>query len=110
MQVKEILDEYGRTPDKLIGAMLAYQKATSCNYLTKEDIKEFSVETGIPISRVYSIATFYSLLSTKIRGKHIIQVCYDVPCYINESVNVVKELEKYLGIEMGQTTTDGLFL
>lgn len=109
MQVKEALDKYGRTADKLIGAMLAYQKSTPCNYLTEDDIKEFAKETGIPESRVYSIASFYSLLSTEPRGRYIVQVCYDVPCYINDSVNIVNELEKILEIKMGQTTTDGLF-
>ncbi|MCK5811586.1 MAG: NAD(P)H-dependent oxidoreductase subunit E [Clostridiales bacterium] len=109
MLVKEALDKYGKTPDKLIGAMLAYQKSTLCNYLTEEDIKEFAKETKIPESRIYSIASFYSLLSMKERGKYIVMVCYDVPCYINGSVNVVNELEKILEIKMGQTTTDKLF-
>lgn len=109
MQVKEVLLKYGNTPDKLIGAMLAYQRSTPCNYLTEDDIKEFAKETGLPVSRVYSVASFYSLLSMKPRGKYIIQVCYDVPCYVNGSVNVVKELEKKLKTKMGGTTDDGLF-
>ena len=109
MQVKEALDKYGRTPDKLIGAMLAYQNTTPCNYLTEDDIREFSKETGLPESRIHSVASFYSLLSTKPRGKYIVQVCYDVPCYVNNSVNVVKELERMLKVKMGGTTDDGLF-
>jgi len=109
MQVKEALLKYGSTPDKLIGAMLAYQRSTPCNYLTEDDIREFSKETGLPISRVHSVASFYSLLSTKPRGKYIIQVCYDVPCYVNDSVNVVRELESKLRTTMGHTTDDGLF-
>ena len=109
MQIKDVLEKHGKTPDKLIGAMLEYQKSTLCNYLTTEDINEFSRQTNIPVSRVYSIATFYSLLSIKKRGKYIIQVCYDVPCYVNDSVNVVKELEKNLNIKMGHTTENGMF-
>ncbi|MFO7611963.1 MAG: NAD(P)H-dependent oxidoreductase subunit E [Clostridia bacterium] len=109
MQVKEALEKFGRTPDKLIGAMLAYQKTTPCNYLTQEDIREFARETGLPESRVHSVASFYSLLSTKPRGNYIIQVCHDVPCYVNNSLNVVRELEQKLKIKMGQTTDDGLF-
>lgn len=109
MQIKDALDKFGRTPDKLIGTMLAYQKTTACNYLTEDDIREFAKETGLPESRVHSIASFYSLFSTKPRGKYIIQICYDVPCYVNNSVNIVKELEKSLKIKMGQTTYDGLF-
>jgi len=109
MQVKDVLDKYGRTPDKLIGAMLAYQNSTPCNYLTEEDIKEFAKETGLPESRIHSVASFYTLLATRPRGRYIIQVCRDVPCYVNNSVNVVKELERILKISMGNTTEDGLF-
>jgi NADH-quinone oxidoreductase subunit E len=109
MQVKDALDKYGRSPDKLIGAMLAYQNSTPCNYLTEGDIREFAKETGLPESRVHSVASFYSLLSTKPRGRYIVQVCYDVPCYVNDSVNVVKELERILKVKMGGTTENVLF-
>lgn len=109
MQVKDALEKYGSTPDKLIGAMLAYQRSTPCNYLTMDDIREFAKETGLPESRVHSVASFYSLLSTKPRGKYIIQICNDIPCYVNGSMNVVRELEKKLRVKMGQTTEDGMF-
>ncbi|MDD3930862.1 MAG: NAD(P)H-dependent oxidoreductase subunit E [Eubacteriales bacterium] len=109
MKIKEILDKNGRTPDKLISSLLEYQKTTLCNYLTEDDLREFAKETGIPLSRISSVASFYSLLSTESRGRYIIQVCYDVPCYVNNSVNIVKELEKNLGIKMGQTTEDETF-
>lgn len=109
MKIKEILDKNGRTPDKLISSLLEYQKTTLCNYLTEDDLREFAKETGIPISRISSVASFYSLLSTESRGRYIIQVCYDVPCYVNNSVNIVEELEKNLGIKMGQTTEDETF-
>jgi len=89
--------------------MLAYQNSTPCNYLTEEDIKEFAKETGLPESRIHSVASFYTLLATRPRGRYIIQVCRDVPCYVNNSVNVVKELERILKISMGNTTEDGLF-
>lgn len=109
MQVRESLDKYGRSPRNLIRAMLEYQRNTECNYLTEADIMAFAEETDLPVSRVHSLASFYSLFSTKPKGKYIIQVCYDIPCYVNNSINVVKELEKSLKIKMGQTTYDGLF-
>lgn len=109
MKIKEILDKNGRTPDRLISSLLEYQNTTLCNYLTEDELKEFSEETGIPLSRISSVTSFYSLLSSERRGRYIIRVCYDVPCYVNDSVNVVSELEKKLGIKMGQTTEDGIF-
>ena len=109
MRIREALEKYRKSPGSLIRAMLEYQRSTPCNYLTEADIEAFAEETNLPISRVYSLAAFYSLFSTKPRGKYIIQVCYDIPCYVNNSINVVKELEKSLKIKMGQTTYDGLF-
>ncbi len=109
MEVKKVLDKYGNSPGRLLGAMLEYQRSKPQNYLTEEDIKAFAKETGLPVSRVYSLATFYSLFSEVPRGRYIIQVCRDVPCYVNGSVNVVDELEKLLKIKMGQTTEDGMF-
>ena len=109
MQVRESLDKRGNSPRNLIRAMLEYQRSTECNYLTEADIEAFAKGTGVPVSRVHSLASFYSLLSTTPRGRFIIQVCYDIPCYVHNSVNVVKELEKLLKIKMGQTTYDGLF-
>ena len=109
IRIRESVEKHGKSPNRLIRAMLEYQRGTKCNYLTEADLKAFAEETGLHESRVHSLASFYSLLSTTPRGKFIIQVCSDIPCYINNSMNVVKELEKILKIKMGQTTYDGLF-
>lgn len=109
MQVKELIDKKEKTPDKLVGILLEYQQTKNRNYLTKEDLKAVAEEMGLPESRVYSVATFYSLLSTEPRGKHVIQICKDVPCYVSGAFNVRDELEKALKISMGETTKDGLF-
>jgi NADH-quinone oxidoreductase subunit E len=109
MQVKEILDKHGRAPENLIGALLEYQNSSAQNYLSEEDLREFAKETNLPISKLYSIATFYSMLSTQKRGKYIIKLCYDIPCYVNDSLSVLAEIEKVLGITIGETTEDGLF-
>lgn len=109
MEIKEIVNKQGRTPDKLIGIMLECQSSSAQSYLTPEDIAQIAVEMNLPESRVYGVASFYTLLSTEPRGKYIVQVCNDVPCYVKGSMNLVSELEKELGIKMGETTEDKLF-
>ena len=109
MHLDEIVRRKGKTPDKLIGILQEYQKSRNRNYLTKEDLKAVADQMGLPESRVYSVATFYSLLSTKPRGKHIIQICRDVPCYVNGSFDIREELETMLQISVGETTEDGVF-
>lgn len=80
MVLNEIVKAQGKTPDKLLGVLLEYQKTKNRNYLTNEDFKDVAKKMSLPESRVYSIATFYSLLSVKPRGKYVIQLCRDVPC------------------------------
>ena len=109
MKIKEIVDKHGRTPDKILAIMLECQELSDQKYLKSEDILTLSQEMGVPESRIYSIASFYSLISIEPRGKYIIQLCNDVPCYINGSMNLADELEKILDIKMGKTTKDGLF-
>lgn len=109
MEIKEIVQKEGKSPDQLLGILLEYQKTKNRNYLTKKDLKAIAEEMGLPESRVFSVATFYSLLSVKPKGKHVIQICRDVPCYVNGSFNILEELESALQIGIGETTQDGLF-
>lgn len=109
MHLKEIISKKGKTPDKLIGVLMDYQKSKHRKYLTKEDLKAVADAMELPESRVYSVATFYSLLATETRGMHVIQICKDVPCYVNGAFNIKSELENMLQIGMGETTADGMF-
>ncbi len=109
MDVKEIVDKHGRGREKLLEVLLECQEQSEESYLSPEVVFEVSQEMNIPESQVVGVASFYSLLSTCPRGKHIIQICNDVPCYINGSMNLVEELENLLGIKMCETTKDGLF-
>lgn len=109
MELNEIVHKKGKTPDKLVGVLLEYQKSKNRNYLTNEDLKNVAKKMDLPESRVYSVATFYSLLSVKPRGKYVVQICRDVPCYVNGAFDLRKELETALQISVGETTKDGLF-
>ena len=109
MQLTKIIEKHGKSPENLIKILLEYQSSNGKNFISKDEVKTVAKELGITESRVYSVITFYSLFSTKPRGKYIIQVCRDVPCYVNGAGNVVKELEDILGVKMGETTKDGVF-
>ena len=109
MKLSDIIARHGRSPENLIHILLDYQGSKDSNYISEEEVKLVANELSVTESRVYSIITFYSLFSTKPRGKYIIQVCEDIPCYVNGSVNIVEELEECLRIRMGETTPDGIF-
>ena len=109
MDVKEIVKKHGTTRNKLLDVLFDCQSQSEKSYLSEDILFEVSKEMNIPESQVVGVASFYSLLSTKPRGRHIIQVCNDVPCYITGSMNLVEELEGILGIKMCETTEDGEF-
>ena len=63
----------------------------------------------MPAIRVYEVATFYTMYNLEPVGKHHVQVCTNLPCWLRGSDAVVGASEKTLGVKMGMTTGDGLF-
>ena len=109
MQLMNLIKKHGSKSENLINILLEYQDGKSDNCILENEIKTVAKELGISESRVYSVITFYSLFSTKPRGKYIIQVCNNVPCHVNESGEIIKELEDNLRIKFGETTPDKVF-
>ncbi len=64
---------------------------------------------AMPPIRVYEVATFYTMYNLQPVGKHHVQVCTNLPCWLRGSDNIVGACEKTLAIEMGMTTEDGMF-
>jgi len=64
---------------------------------------------GIPASDVEGVATFYSQIFRQPVGRHIIRVCDSMTCYVGGHESVVSEMQKQLGIGLGQTTSDNRF-
>lgn len=62
----------------------------------------------LPIE-VYEVASFYSMFNLKPVGKCVIEVCRTSSCWLNGAEDVVRHMEKKLGIKNGQTTADGMF-
>lgn len=105
----DIIKRIGKTPDKLIEVLLEVQRQSKENCITEKDLKIISKELDVSISKAYGVATFYSMLSTKKRGKYVIQICNSGPCYVKNSKKVAKAFESILGIKIGEITEDGLF-
>lgn len=59
--------------------------------------------------RVYEVASFYTMYNLAPVGKHHVQVCTTTPCWLRNSDAVLETCRKTLGIEIGETTKDGMF-
>lgn len=104
--VKDVLQGY--PGDKYLLGILKDVQAR-LGWLSDEAITEVARELGLPSSKVYGVATFYSLFNTEPKGEHIIRVCESAPCYIKGAQNVVDILQDELGISVGETTEDKKF-
>ena len=78
-------------------------------FLGNEQMEEVAYRLGVPTSTVYGVATFYHYFRLKPRGKHAISVCMGTACFVKGADQVLDEFKKELGIDMGETTSDGLF-
>ena len=78
-------------------------------YLPIEVQKFISEHTGVPLSEIYGVATFYTQFTLKPKGKYKISVCLGTACYVKGSDKVLDEIKKQLGVETGECTEDGLF-
>ena len=63
----------------------------------------------LPIGDVYGVTTFYSFLSIRPLGRHVIRICKSVPCFLKNGAMMAAAIEKELGINPGETTSDGRF-
>ena len=65
--------------------------------------------TGIPVSEIYGVVTFYSFFSLTPKGKYVVGVCLGTACYVKGSQLVLDKFEELLHIKPGETSEDGLF-
>ncbi|HWQ42457.1 MAG TPA: NAD(P)H-dependent oxidoreductase subunit E [Desulfosporosinus sp.] len=103
----EILVKYPREQRFTLAIMQDIQNKH--NYLPKESLTVVAKYLEVPISRLFSMATFYKALSLKKKGQNIIKVCDGTACHIRSSATLIGEVEKALGIKPGDITEDEKF-
>jgi NADH-quinone oxidoreductase subunit E len=103
-KVKSILDSHQRDRSMLVGILQDVQ--AEYNYLPKEALVAVSQGLDIPLTQVYSVASFFKAFSLKPRGRHIINVCLGTACHVRGAVRILDEIERRLGIKAGETTKD----
>lgn len=107
VQIAKIAAEYRDRPDMLMLVLIRTQKVVSA--LSKEVVGVIAREMNIPMNKVYSFVTFYSMLSVKPQGKYIVRMCKSAPCHVHGAKEVVEAIEDQLKIKIGHTTEDGRF-
>ena len=103
-KIKSILDSHQRDKGMLVAILQDIQ--AEYNYLPREALEEAGRGLCVPLSQIYSVATFFKALSLEPRGRHLINVCLGTACHVRGAVRVLEAMERELAIGSGETTKD----
>jgi len=78
-------------------------------YLPPEVQRIIALETGTPAEEIYGIVTFYSQFKLNPSGEVAISICLGTACYVKGAGDVLEEVSKQLGVEVGGISADGRF-
>ena len=99
-------------PDQKRSAVLQalmFAQEANHGYLTIALMDAVADYLDLPHVAVYEVVSFYTLYNTKPVGKHIINICTNLSCQLNDAEKILHHVEKRLGIHLNQTTPDGKF-
>jgi NADH-quinone oxidoreductase subunit E len=99
-----ILSRHDGLPADLIPVLQDLQD--SYNYLPKDALKIVAARLQVPLTQIYSVATFYTMFSLVPKGKHICRVCLGTTCHLKGGQRLAESLSHRLGVDIGHTTQD----
>lgn len=109
-KVQEIIRRYpeGKQKSALL-PVLHVAQAEFDGWLSADVMAYVASLLSIKPIEVYEVATFYTMYNLNPVGKCLIEVCQTGPCWLRGADDVVEQIEKRLGIKVGETTSDGMF-
>ena len=106
-KVEALIDSYVDKKEQLISLLQDIQ--AEFNYLPQETLVKVSRKLDIPLSQVFSVATFFQSFTLKPRGRHTITVCLGTACHVKGGQRLVDKIERDYKISPGETTQDERF-
>jgi NADH-quinone oxidoreductase subunit E len=106
-QIDSIIDKYKNKKGNLIPLLQATQN--EFGYIPNDAFKYISEKTGLNISDMYGVATFYAQFRLVPAGKNVIKVCHGTACHVQNANIITDSIMEALNIKDGETTPDGLF-
>ncbi|NGX62891.1 MAG: NADP-reducing hydrogenase subunit HndA [Candidatus Anoxychlamydiales bacterium] len=110
---KDILDFINESlqkehPESFLIAVL-HKVQEKYGYLSKDHLQAVAYLMNIPAAKVSGVASFYHLFHLKPKGKFVVSVCLGTACFVKGAEKLAKKFKEELGVDLGQTTTDGRF-
>jgi NADH:ubiquinone oxidoreductase subunit E len=106
-KLEAILSGYEAEPGNLIPVL--HELQDEYHYLPKEALQVVAGRLNVPLTQVYSVATFYKGFSLEPRGVHQVRVCQGTACHLHGGLRLQEGVVRRLGIQPDHTTADGQF-
>lgn len=99
-----IVQKYNSNPDSLISILQDIQ--AEYRYLPEDDLRTIADQLKLPITQVYSVATFFKAFTLTPCGEHMVALCTGTACHVRGTSLVLDEVKRQLNISPGDTTED----
>ena len=102
-----VIDHYRETGTGLMAVLQHTQEIYG--YLPRLALQEIAVETGVSLSQLYGVASFYDQFRLSPVGRFVVTVCHGTACHVAGAPLITEAFSDELGLEVGKTTKDRLF-
>lgn len=107
---KKIDEIIARYPDKQSATLPVLWLAVEEFGWISPQVEEIVAEVmDRPVSHIHGVVTFYTMYPRKPMGKHHIQICRNISCWLTGAPGLVDHLKQKLGIDVGEVSADGKF-
>jgi NADH-quinone oxidoreductase subunit E len=106
-KLRPVLDDFYAHGTGLIAMLQNTQEAYG--YLPRVALHEISLQSGVSLSQIYGVASFYNQFRLSPIGKNLIDVCHGTACHVAGAQQITEALEEELGVADGKTTRDMQF-
>ncbi len=106
-KIQEIINRSPQNPGSLIAVLQDIQR--EFHFLPCEALQATASSLNVPLSKVFSVSTFYNAFSLNPRGERIVRICQGTACHIKGADLIQEQLVSGLGIKPGQTSADMKF-
>lgn len=108
-KLDSIIESFEGKQGRLLGILETTQEAVKFKYLPEEVLNYIALKTGIPLTKIYSVITFYSFFNLKPQGEHTVIVCRGTACHTKGSKTLLDDLITRFGNSVQSDEGDSSF-
>ncbi len=107
--IDAVIEKHRGQHGELLSILEEVQQLNDKKFLPEESLSQVALRTGVPLARVYSVATFYSFFNLKPQGAHTITVCRGTACHTKGSRALLDDIGLMLGCSKALSDGDSTY-